>query len=58
MVVVVKHVFDEHVVFQFNCTNTVKEQILEGVSITMDLAEAVSAAFGRRSGPWLLVVQP
>ena len=44
MVVVVKHVFDEHVVFQFNCTNTVKEQILEGVSITMDLAEAVSAA--------------
>lgn len=39
-VVVVKHVFDEHVVFQFNCTNTVKEQILEGVSITMDLAEA------------------
>ena len=44
MVVVVKHVFDEHIVFQFNCTNTVKEQILEGVSITMDLAEAVSAA--------------
>ena len=50
MVVVVKHVFDEHVVFQFNCTNTVKEQILEGVSITMDLAEAVSAALCSAGG--------
>ncbi|KAK9828743.1 hypothetical protein WJX72_001875 [[Myrmecia] bisecta] len=39
-IVVVKHVFASHVVFQFNCTNTVAEQVLENVSVAMDLAEA------------------
>lgn len=27
----VKHVYPKHVVFQFNCTNTIKEQVLEQV---------------------------
>lgn len=39
----VKHVFDAAVVFQFNCTNTIAEQILESVTVLMDMAEAVSA---------------
>lgn len=29
---VVKHIFDKHVVFQYNCTNTIPEQLLEDVS--------------------------
>lgn len=29
---VVKHIFDRHVVFQYNCTNTIPEQLLENVS--------------------------
>eukprot|EP00475_Leptophrys_vorax_P004173 TRINITY_DN12491_c0_g1_i1.p1 TRINITY_DN12491_c0_g1~~TRINITY_DN12491_c0_g1_i1.p1 ORF type:complete len:892 (+),score=138.66 TRINITY_DN12491_c0_g1_i1:102-2777(+) len=37
---VVKHVFPEHIVFQFNCTNTIAEQLLEDVTVLMDLAEA------------------
>lgn len=28
---VVKHIFDSHVVFQYNCTNTIPEQLLENV---------------------------
>ena len=28
---VVKHIFDHHVVFQYNCTNTIPEQLLENV---------------------------
>lgn len=28
---VVKHVYDGHVVFQYNCTNTIPEQLLENV---------------------------
>lgn len=28
---VVKHIFDRHVVFQYNCTNTIPEQLLENV---------------------------
>ena len=28
---VVKHIFDNHVVFQYNCTNTIPEQLLERV---------------------------
>ncbi|GAB4819163.1 hypothetical protein N2152v2_006209 [Parachlorella kessleri] len=39
-IVCVKHVLEGHVVFQFLCTNTVKEQVLEDVSVTMDLSEA------------------
>mmetsp|Transcript_28720 Transcript_28720/g.80856 ORF Transcript_28720/g.80856 Transcript_28720/m.80856 type:complete len:893 (+) Transcript_28720:167-2845(+) len=40
IVTCVKHVFENHVVVQFNCTNTISEQVLEDVSITMDLADA------------------
>lgn len=29
---VVKHVYPGHIVFQFNCTNTIAEQLLENVS--------------------------
>ncbi|EFN55078.1 hypothetical protein CHLNCDRAFT_31542 [Chlorella variabilis] len=39
-VVCVRHVLEGHIVFQFNCTNTVREQVLEDVSVTMDLADA------------------
>ncbi|KAI3957525.1 hypothetical protein MKX01_001884 [Papaver californicum] len=37
---VVKHIFDGHVVFQFNCTNTIPEQLLENVTVIMDASEA------------------
>lgn len=40
----IKHVFPSHLVVQFNCTNTIKEQCLENVTVLMDLAEAVSRA--------------
>lgn len=36
----VKHVFAEHLVLQFDCTNTIAEQCLEDVSVMLDLAEA------------------
>lgn len=36
----IKHVFPSHLVVQFNCTNTIKEQCLENVTVLMDLAEA------------------
>lgn len=29
---VVKHIYPGHIVFQFNCTNTIAEQLLENVS--------------------------
>ena len=32
----VKHVFPEHVVVQFSCTNTIAEQVLEEVTIVME----------------------
>ncbi|XP_021731605.1 LOW QUALITY PROTEIN: coatomer subunit gamma-like [Chenopodium quinoa] len=37
---VVKHVYDGHVVFQYNCTNTIPEQLLEDVTVTVDASEA------------------
>ncbi|KAF9676007.1 hypothetical protein SADUNF_Sadunf09G0093500 [Salix dunnii] len=37
---VIKHIFDRHVVFQYNCTNTIPEQLLENVSVIVDLSEA------------------
>jgi coatomer protein complex subunit gamma len=37
---VVKHIFDNHVVFQYNCTNTVPEQLLERVNVVVDASEA------------------
>jgi Coatomer gamma subunit appendage platform subdomain len=30
---VVKHIYDGHVVLQFNCSNTIPEQLLENVRI-------------------------
>lgn len=39
-VVCVHHVLAESDVFQFHITNTVKEQVLEEVSVVMDLADA------------------
>ncbi|GBG77576.1 hypothetical protein CBR_g24023 [Chara braunii] len=36
---VVKHIFPAHIVFQFNCTNTIAEQLLENVSVIMELTE-------------------
>ena len=47
----VRHVLESHLVLQFNCTNTVREQVLEEVSVTVDLADAVSlGGVGRRWG--------
>ncbi|XP_071691790.1 coatomer subunit gamma-like [Rutidosis leptorrhynchoides] len=37
---VVKHIFDKHIVFQYNCTNTIPEQLLEDVTIVVDASEA------------------
>lgn len=37
---VVKHIFDHHVVFQYNCTNTIPEQLLENVTVIVDASEA------------------
>ncbi|CAA2987047.1 coatomer subunit gamma-2 [Olea europaea subsp. europaea] len=37
---VVKHIFDRHVVFQYNCTNTIPEQLLENVFVIVDASEA------------------
>jgi hypothetical protein len=43
-IALVVHVMETHVLLQFNCTNTVAEQVLENVNVVVDLAEAVSAA--------------
>ncbi|GAA0145482.1 vesicle coat protein [Lithospermum erythrorhizon] len=37
---VVKHIFDKHVVFQYNITNTIPEQLLENVIVVVDASEA------------------
>ncbi|XP_052193053.1 coatomer subunit gamma-2 [Diospyros lotus] len=37
---VVKHIFEQHVVFQYNCTNTIPEQLLENVTVIVDASEA------------------
>ena len=34
-----KHIFQKYMVFQFRCTNTIEEQILEDVSVLMDAVE-------------------
>ncbi|CAH7667178.1 adaptin N terminal region-domain-containing protein [Phakopsora pachyrhizi] len=39
VVSVVKHVFSEHIVFQFNLTNTLPDTVLEQVSVLMTPAE-------------------
>lgn len=38
----VKHIFPSHIVFQFNCTNTLKDQLLEEVRVKMDFSAAQS----------------
>lgn len=43
---VVKHVYESHVVLQFNCTNTVAEQLLQDVIVEVDLADAVRCCVG------------
>ncbi|KAG1649945.1 Coatomer subunit gamma-2 [Nymphon striatum] len=35
----IKHVFPNHIVFQFDCTNTLNDQILENVHISMECPE-------------------
>jgi len=35
----VKHTFKDHVVFQFNCTNTLNDQILENVTVQMETGD-------------------
>ncbi|CAN0909888.1 Coatomer subunit gamma [Linum grandiflorum] len=42
---VVKHIFDNHVVFQYNCTNTIPEQLLEDVTVVVDTSEAEEFSF-------------
>jgi len=37
---VVKHIYGGHVVFQYNCTNTIPEQLLENVTVFVDASEA------------------
>lgn len=37
---VVKHIFDKHVVFQYNIINTIPEQLLENVIVIVDASEA------------------
>eukprot|EP00246_Nothoceros_aenigmaticus_P011193 TRINITY_DN2969_c0_g2_i1.p1 TRINITY_DN2969_c0_g2~~TRINITY_DN2969_c0_g2_i1.p1 ORF type:complete len:897 (-),score=212.89 TRINITY_DN2969_c0_g2_i1:1516-4206(-) len=36
----VKHIFPGHIVLQFNCTNTIAEQVLENVSVVVDTGDA------------------
>ncbi|KAJ7558871.1 hypothetical protein O6H91_04G059500 [Diphasiastrum complanatum] len=36
----IKHVYLRHVIFQFNCTNTIAEQLLEKVSVVIDSSDA------------------
>ncbi|KAK4562747.1 hypothetical protein RGQ29_005309 [Quercus rubra] len=36
----VKHIFDSNVVFQYNCTNTIPDQLLENVTVIVDSSEA------------------
>ncbi|KAK4794751.1 hypothetical protein SAY86_012745 [Trapa natans] len=41
---VVKHIFDQHVLFQYNCTNTIPEQLLENVTVIVDASDAAEFA--------------
>jgi len=40
MVRCVKHTFPNHMVFQFDCTNTLRDQILEDVTVQMETGDA------------------
>ncbi|CAN6290123.1 unnamed protein product [Urochloa humidicola] len=37
---VVKHIYDSYVVLQYNCTNTIEEQLLEDVTVCVDATDA------------------
>ncbi|KAK3150964.1 hypothetical protein QOZ80_3AG0239910 [Eleusine coracana subsp. coracana] len=37
---VVKHIYDNHIVLQYNCTNTIQEQLLEDVTVVVDAMDA------------------
>ncbi|TVU47821.1 hypothetical protein EJB05_07430 [Eragrostis curvula] len=37
---VVKHIYDSYVVLQYNCTNTIQEQLLENVTVCVDATDA------------------
>ncbi|OUS41920.1 adaptin N terminal region-domain-containing protein [Ostreococcus tauri] len=37
-----KHILSEHIVFQFACVNTLSEQVLEGVTVKMDLISSTN----------------
>lgn len=37
----VKHTFKDHIVFQFNCTNTLNDQILENVKVQLETGDEV-----------------
>ncbi|KAK6946231.1 Coatomer, gamma subunit, appendage, Ig-like subdomain [Dillenia turbinata] len=43
---VVRHIFDKHVVFQYDCTNTIPEQMLENVRKAEELSEVASKPLG------------
>ncbi|XP_078533630.1 coatomer subunit gamma-2 isoform X2 [Lissotriton helveticus] len=36
----IKHVFTDHIVFQFDCTNTLNDQVLEKVTVQMEPSDA------------------
>ena len=40
-----KHVFENHLVFQFKCANTIEEQVLEDVSVLMEAIEGEGDVF-------------
>lgn len=42
---VVKHIFDQHVVFQYNCTNTIPEQLLENVKTILFKVFPIASTF-------------
>ena len=35
----IKHIFPGHVVLQFDCTNTLDDQLLEDVQVTLELPD-------------------
>ena len=35
----IKHIYPSHVVLQFDCTNTLNDQLLEEVSVALELPE-------------------
>ena len=41
---VIKHIFDRHIVFQFDCTNTLNDQLLEKVFVAMETSDDFEVA--------------